>query len=203
MYFGEINLGIRVWFARRVRRTLEAIRDNEVNGWETRQQLSDPEIFEWVAEWYCEHIAEFIRDDPRDTFCVDDIHNDERVEYQSKAVCRRCPDARSMAIAAREGPREAQRFADLDGWLEALHAGELEWNGPSEKDGEDLVKGSLRKFRKAARQRRKHWPKSCRICGAEFRPKPANVKSCSSCLDKMRADRQAKRRAGASRAGGV
>ena len=197
MYFGEINLGIRVWFARRVRRTLEAIRDNEVNGWETRQQLSDPEIFEWVAEWYCEHIAEFIRDNPRDTFCVDDIHNDERVEYQSKAVCNRRPDVRSMAMAAQARTREGQRFADLDEWLEALNAGQLKWSGPREKDGGDLVEGLVWEFREAAERRRKNWPRLCRICGAEFRPKPYNVKSCDSCLEEIRANRQAKRRTGA------
>ena len=76
MYFGEINIGIRVWFGRRVRQTLENVRDYKENSWETRHDLSNPEIFKWMAEWYCEHIEEFIRDDARDTFCVDDIHNE-------------------------------------------------------------------------------------------------------------------------------
>ena len=194
MYFGEINFGIRVWFARRVRQSLEGIRDYKENGWETRQQLADPEVFEWVATWYCEHIAEFISDNPGDTFCVDDVHNDERVEYQSKEVGRRCPCVRGMAMEALAEVREAQRFTDLDTWLEALHAGQLEWDGPSEKDGEKLVDNRW-DFQKVARHRRNHWPKRCRVCGAQFRPEPANVKSCGSCLGEIRAERQAKRQA--------
>ena len=197
MYFGEISIGIRVWFERRVRRTLEAIRDDKENKWERCRQLADPEILQWAVEWYCEHIADFIRDDPGDTFCVDDIHNHEAVSYQRGAVYDKCWDVLDMAAGAQAEVREAQRFTDLDTWLEALHAGQLEWDGPSEKDGEKLVDDRW-DFQKVARHRRNHWPKRCRVCGAQFRPEPANVKSCSSCLAEIRAERKAKQRAGAS-----
>ena len=194
MYFGEINFGIRVWFARRVRRSLEGIRDNKENKWERRQQLADPWVFEWVAKWYCEQIADFIRDDPGDTFCVDDIHNNEAVSYRRGAVYDKCWEVLDMAAGAQAEVREAERFTDLDTWLEALHAGQLEWDGPSEQDGEKLVDDRW-DFQKVARHRRRHWPKRCRVCGAQFRPEPVNVKSCSSCLAQIRAERQAKRRA--------
>ena len=193
MYFGEINIGIRVWFERRVRRSLEGIRDNKKNKWERRRQLADPWVFEWVAKWYCEHIADFIRDDPGDTFCVDDIHNHEAVSYQRGAVYDKCWAVLDSATAALERMQEAKQYETLDAWLAALHAGELGWGGPGEKDGEELV-DDRRDFRKIARRRRNHWPKRCRVCGEQFRPEPANVKSCGSCLAEIRAERQAKRR---------
>ncbi len=185
MYFGEINIGIRVWFGRRVRQTLEEIRDNKENSWQVRQRMSDPVIFEWMAEWYCEHIAEFIQDDPRDTFCVDDIHNDERVRYQDKAVCEKCGDVLDMAIGALAGVREAQRFADLDSWLEALHAGELEWDGPIEQKGYELVT-DLVTFLETKSLRQRTWPRLCRACSTEFTPDRANAKNCIDCRAKRR-----------------
>ena len=139
MYFGEINHEIRVWFARRVRQGLEAMRVYEGNSWETRHYLSDPELLEWAVEWYCKHIAEFIKGTAPDTFCVDDIHNDERVEYQRKAVCCRCWEVLDMANAALGGAKEAKQHDTLDAWLEALNAGDLEWSGPTEDRGGSLV----------------------------------------------------------------
>jgi len=155
------------------------------NSWQFHYHLSGPEVFEWVAEWYCEHIAEFIKDDARNTFCVDDIHNEERVRYQGKAVCEKCGDVLDMATGALAGVREAQRFADLDSWLEALHAGKLEWDGPSERVGYELVE-DLVTFVDAARTRRRTWPRLCRTCSTEFTPDRANAKNCIDCRAKRR-----------------
>ena len=185
MYFGEINLGIRVWFGKRVREDLVEIQENEKNQYWYRDQLSDPEVLEWVAEWYCEHIGEFVRGHSKDTFCVEDIHNDERVRYQCDAVHDKCWEVVRMAHEAVKKIKEATEYADLTDWLEALHTGRLTWSGPTEKHGESFVEDD-QTFRTGARSRRVRWPRMCRTCGEEFRIEKGNAKNCESCRAKKR-----------------
>ena len=186
MWNGEINFGMHLWFGRRVRQTLGEIRDNEKNGASVRHRLADPEIFEWVAEWYEERIADFIRPHDSDTFCVDDIHNNEKVKYRGGVVCNRCNDAVDAAIEALAGLREAQAHPDLDGWFTAALGGKLAWDGPSEPSGYTMV-DDAETFIHVADTRQKNWPLQCRTCGDEFQPDRSNVKNCESCRAKRRA----------------
>ena len=187
--------GVRNWFERRLRMGLSSIRDNEKNDWWLRQRLADREIFEWVVGWYCGYMDDYIEPAPPDEVWVSEVSDyDRRIGYNREAVSERIEGVVRRAELEAAKAEEARKYSDLDSWLEALHAGQLEWDGPSEQDGEELVDDRW-DFQKVARHRRSHWPKRCRVCGAQFRPEPANVKSCSSCLDKIRAERQAKRRA--------
>ncbi len=186
--------GVHSWFERKIRWSLSRIRDFETNDWWLRQALADREIFEWAVAWYCGYMDNYIKAADPDEMWVSDVDgNDRRIGYDSKAVCQRIHSVVRQAQAEAARNRDAQKYPDLDSWLTALDAEQLEWDGPSEKDGQDLVAGPWWEFRNTARRRRKNWPKLCRICGAQFRPKPANVKSCEPCLVEMRA----KRRAGA------
>ena len=189
MYFGEMNIGIRMWFGRRVREDLAEIQENEKNQDWYRDQLSDPDVFEWVAEWYCEHIAEFVSGASQNTFCVDDIHNSERVGYRCKAVRGRCWEVVRMAHEALEEIKEAREYTNLEAWIEALHTDGLKWDGPSEGNGCVFVEDG-QTFCNGARKRRVQWPRVCRTCGGQFRLEKGNAKNCAEC--------RAKRRAGAS-----
>lgn len=184
------------WYERVLRWTLDGYRESAENPAWFREALDNPDIFEWVVQWYVDRQDRFaVTGDPYKVWLSDlsDVDGpDQRIMFNEKAVSKAAYDVVEEAQRAMVAIREAQDYPDLDGWLEALHAGELEWDGPSEKDGEKLVDDRW-DFRKAARRRRNSWPKRCRVCGAQFRPKPVNVRSCGACLDKMRADRQAKR----------
>ena len=182
--FNDWPKGVRGWFTRKLLVSLSYIRDSD----------SEP-IFEWVMDWFCNHAGDYIEAADLDEVWVSDLRgNNLRIGYDRAAVLEDIRMVVKKAQKAVARNRDAENYPDLDSWLEGLHAGQLEWDGPSEKDGEKLV-DDRRDFQKVARHRRNHWPKRCRVCDAQFRPEPANVKSCSSCLAEIRADRQAKRRA--------
>ena len=189
--------GVQGWFERRLRIGIGRMRDHTENpGW-LREALADQAIVEWVVLWFCGYMDDYIKPADPDEVWVTDVQGDgRRIGYDRAAVFDQIQGVVRRAQMESARKREAEKYPDLDTWLEALHAGQLEWDGPSEQDGEQLVDDRW-DFQKVARHRRNHWPKRCRVCGDQFRPKPANVKSCDSCLGEIRAERQAKRRAGA------
>ena len=184
MWDGEVTLGVKLWFARRIRAELDEFRDYEDNGSWLCGRLSDPDIFEWVAEWYCDHIRTFLLCHDQNTFRVDDIHNDERVKFREQAVGTLCRAVVRLAEEALPGRAEAVAYPDLDSWLAAL-AGKLAWDGPKERAGYAFV-ADPRRFVQAQRRRRMAWPRTCTGCGGEFKPDRDGLKNCLDC-------RQAKR----------
>ena len=182
MWSGEINIEMRLWFGRRVRQSLEAIRDLEENDPWIRHRLADPEVLEWVAEWYEARIRDFIKTHDSDTFYVDD---DEKVKYKAMAVRGRCYDAVDAALEALPGVREGHAQPDLERWFNAALAGKLAWDGPKEQAGYTFV-ADPRGFVQAQRRRRTAWPRLCRSCEREFKPDRNGLKNCLDCRQEKR-----------------
>ena len=183
--------GVKRWFERRLHRWLGDCRESDTNAQWFREALADQEIFEWTVQWFCSYMDEFIQPADADEVWVTDVKGDgRRIRYDGKAVSNRCYAVVRRAQQEVARNQDAENYADLDSWLEALHAGQLEWDGPSEKDGEDFVEDD-QAFGRSARTRRVRWPRVCRTCGEEFRIEKGTAKNCLDC----RAKRQAKRRA--------
>ena len=171
--------GVRDWFSRKVMVSLHHF----------EHSLKD-ETYAWVVQWYCDRLGEFCLSADPDIIWVSEYEDDERkLQYSEERVLSRIDAVVKLAEKAIEPAREATAYDNLDAWLEALHAGLLEWNGPAEVGGADLVT-DRQTFRFVARKRRVRWPRVCRTCGDEFRVEKGNAKNCESC--------RAKRRAGAT-----
>ena len=183
--------GVKRWFERRLHRWLGDCRESDTNAQWFREALADQEIFEWTVQWFCSYMDDYIKPADPDEVWVTDVKGDgRRIRYDGKAVSNRCYAVVRRALQEAARGEEARKYPDLDTWLEALHAGQLEWSGPTEKDGEDFVEDD-QAFGRAARKRRVRWPRVCRTCGEDFRIEKGTAKNCPDC----RAKRQAKRRA--------
>ena len=86
----------------------------------------------------------------------------------------------ALARNALAGVRESKAYANLDNWLDALMAGNLEWSGPSEPSGYAMVEDADT-FIHTVSIRQRHWPRGCKSCSEEFRPDRANAKNCPTC----------------------
>lgn len=177
------------WYERLIRRCLSTYRESPENPAWFRQALGDPDVFEWVLWWYMDRQDRFaVEADPLRVWLSDlsDVDGpDQRIMFDEKAVSTTVFGVVENAGRAMAGIREARSHLTLDRWLEALHAGKLEWDGPSERVGYELV-ADLGTFIDAARNRQQTWPRLCRTCSTEFTPDRANVKNCIDCRAKRR-----------------
>lgn len=187
--------GVHEWFERRLRIGLSRIRDNEKNNWWLREALADREIVEWVVRWYCGYMDDYIKPADPDEVWVSEVDgHDRRIHYDLDAVANRIHSVVRQAQMEAGKDEEARKYTDLDSWLEALHTGQLEWDGPSEREGCELV-ADIHKFCYGRNQRRRTWPRLCRGCSTEFRPDRANARNCPDCRAKRRAKPRAKQQA--------
>ncbi len=155
----EWPAGVRAWFHRKVLVSLHNFGHS-----------LDDETFAWVIQWYCDRLGEFCLNADPEIIWVSEYEDDEqKLQYDEQRVMARFYVVIKLAKNAIGAEREANAYDNLDAWLEALHAGLLEWKGPIEKDCGDFVE-DWPAFRSAARKRRVRWPRLCRTCGVEFCP---------------------------------
>ena len=181
--FNDWPKGVRGWFTRKLLVSLFYIRDSD----------SEP-IFEWVMDWFCNHAGDYIEAADLDEVWMSDLRrNNRRIGYDRAAVLEDIRMVVKEAQKAAARNRDAENYTDLDSWLEALHTGQLEWDGSTEREGYELVADGG-KFLLAKRTRQRTWPRLCQGCSTEFRPDRANIRNCPDCRAKRRANAPTHRR---------